>query len=744
MTITGTHLADATRVTFNGKLASVITDSATKINTDVPTGATSGYIKVTTPGGVAKSTSKFNVLLADSSTATTPASATILIGSDNTDSAVVSGDATSGRPTGTVAFYDCGPTTSAEPCTSKENPLGSPVGVTAGANDTSTARSGLFTPTSTGNWCFAGYYSGDNNYETSADTSTDECFDVRSGTTPSSTTTTPASVNVAIGESDSDRAVTTGDATYGSPTGTVAFYECGPTTTAEPCTSTADPVGSPVDVSPGSNNTSTSASVSFTPTSTGYWCFAGYYSGDNNYEMSSDTSTDECLDANFDVVSVATSDDGAGYCGLLTSSGVACWDNNSPVPVEGVGGVGELTGVKSVVGSGTNGHGFSYCALLTAGGVDCWGDGTYGSLGNGSFSDSTVPVVVVGVGGTGTLAGVTDLIGNSGSYCAVLTTDGVDCWGYGYYGDLGDGTFYDTGNEGSATPVEVVGVGGTGTLSGVSSLLGSPDAFCAVLATGGVDCWGYNYYGQLGDGAPDTTGNEGSATPVQVKGVGATGTLTGVASLTSNGDDNYCALLKTNGVDCWGYGTTGQLGDGAFVNEAVPVSVVGIGDTGTLTGVASLASSGDGYCAVLTSTEVDCWGYGYYGELGGGMFEASDVPVAVVGVGGSGTLTGVASLVGGGENYCALLTTGAVDCWGIGADGQLGDGTYYTTGNEGSATPEQVVGVGGTGTLTGVASLVSDVDGYCAVSASGNEVDCWGQSGLGDGSTQSATPVSVS
>jgi hypothetical protein len=135
-------------------------------------------------------------------------------------------------------------------------------------------------------------------------------------------------------------------------------------------------------------------------------------------------------------------------------SGVDCWDNGSPVPVEGVGVSGELTGVKSVVGSGTDGGGFGYCALLSAGGVDRWGQGAYGSLGNGSFSDSTTPVVVVGVGGTGTLTGVTDLIGNSRSYCAVVTGGGVDCWGYGYYGDLGNGTFYDTGNDGSAIPVQ--------------------------------------------------------------------------------------------------------------------------------------------------------------------------------------------------------------------------------------------------------------------------------------------------
>ncbi len=47
---------------------------------------------------------------------------------------------------------------------------------------------------------------------------------------------------------------------------------------------------------PAASNTATATSGSFTPTSTGYWCFAGVYSGDSNYNSSSDTSLGECVD----------------------------------------------------------------------------------------------------------------------------------------------------------------------------------------------------------------------------------------------------------------------------------------------------------------------------------------------------------------------------------------------------------------------------------------------------------------
>ena len=78
----------------------------------------------------------------------------------------------------------------------------------------------------------------------------------------------------------------------------------------------------------------------------------------------------------------------------------------------------------------------------------------------------------------------------------------------------------------------------------------------------------------------------------------------------------------------------------------------------------SVASDGRGYCALLTSSEVDCWGYGETGQLGNGVYypnnSGSASPVSVEGVGGAGMLTGVTSLISGGSygSYCALLLLG--------------------------------------------------------------------------------------
>ncbi len=402
-----------------------------------------------------------------------------------------------------------------------------------------------------------------------------------------------------------------------------------------------------------------------------------------------------------------------------------------------------LTGVRSLT-SGAAG----FCAVLTSGKVDCWGNGTLGQLGDGTFHDSALPAGVKGVGGTGTLGGVASLTAGGQNYCALLISGRVDCWGFGASGDLGNGKYYSFisqgGDHGSAVPVEVEGVGGTGTLDGVASLTGEDGTYCAVLTSRQVDCWGYDMFGEIGNGRFDLTGHYGSAVPVVVKGLGgSTQALGDVASLAADDGSTFCAVLASGNVDCWGRGENGQLGDGTFYgNRAnlgypVPVAVKSIGGTGALDGVASLTNTGfdAGFCALLTSGKVACWGFGAYGQLGDGSFyssgnEGSAVPVVVNRVGGTGALDRVASLT----DLCALhFTTGSVDCWGLGVDGQLGNGIYYDGSegpSQGSATPVVVQGVGGTHKLLGVASVTSDGSGSCALLRAAN-VDCWGSGGSG-------------
>ena len=86
---------------------------------------------------------------------------------------------------------------------------------------------------------------------------------------------------------------------------------------------------------------------------------------------------------------------------------------------------------------------------------------------------------------------------------------------------------------------------------------------CGLTPEGSVECWGENYYGQLGNG---TTTD--SSVPVQVDGL-----TSGVTTITA-GAYHSCATTATGAAQCWGRNNSGQLGNGAHTDSNVPVAVL--------------------------------------------------------------------------------------------------------------------------------------------------------------------------
>ncbi len=109
----------------------------------------------------------------------------------------------------------------------------------------------------------------------------------------------------------------------------------------------------------------------------------------------------------------------------------------------------------------------------------------------------------------------------------------------------------------SDTPVEVQG------LTSATQVAAGNDVSCALLTGGHVECWGWNGWGQLGDGS-----FESSDVPVQVK------HLTTAVQVTA-GEYHTCAVLASGHVDCWGYNGDGELGSGRPWSE-VPTEVLGV------------------------------------------------------------------------------------------------------------------------------------------------------------------------
>jgi alpha-tubulin suppressor-like RCC1 family protein len=342
-----------------------------------------------------------------------------------------------------------------------------------------------------------------------------------------------------------------------------------------------------------------------------------------------------------------------------------------------------------------------YCASLKSGGVVCWGDNAYGALGSGSTAiDSSVPVVVEG------LAGAVSVVSDGDGYCALLQSGSAACWGDNADGVLGNGSKAGY----SDVPVTVRGLSGAASLVSDRGLPGF-ESYCALLKTGGAKCWGANIYGALGA----NTDVPSSGVPLAVHG------LTAAVSLTGEGEGlSYCAVLRNTGAECWGDNEAGLLGDGigsVLGSGPQPYSDIPVKVKG-LSGVLSISTSLNSYCALLGTGRVECWGGNAGGALGDGssyrLYSAS--PSKVVG------LSGAAQLLGGGENsYCAVLRTGRVECWG-GNGGALGDG---------DDAPDVAVGVRGLSSAVGMASD-AEAPGYCAVLRDGS-ANCWGSNGLGGG-----------
>ena len=380
-------------------------------------------------------------------------------------------------------------------------------------------------------------------------------------------------------------------------------------------------------------------------------------------------------------------------CALTSEGGVRCWgangsgqlgdssrkDRTQPVDVKG------LVGDAVAVSAGA----YHTCALDASGRVACWGLNLYGQLGDGTLSDHAVAVPVRGLP-----AKVVAISAGGGQTCALTQAGEVRCWGKNGYGQLGDGT----GRQ-RTRPVKVRGLSG----KAVALSVGSRHA-CAVLTTGAVECWGANYWGQLGDG---TVLQRSRAVPVRG--------LAGRAIAISAGRYYTCAALHNGRVECWGsnfYGQLGSRGPGYSV-KPIPVTLLS-------SPAVAVAAGGRHTCALTSKGTVQCWGTNGSGQLGVGA--ATDVSKPI------DTLSGHPVAVSSGEYHaCALMAEGSVDCWGSNFFGQLGSGTQFA-----SSTPVSTRG------LSRPALAVSSGESHTCALLEGASVECWGWNEfgqLGDGTT---------
>lgn len=440
----------------------------------------------------------------------------------------------------------------------------------------------------------------------------------------------------------------------------------------------------------------------------------------------------------------------AHSCAVLSANAVRCWGENLDGQL-GIGGGSTLlpqlvVGVQTPAsGAGALAAGGAHsCVILRGGGMRCWGAGDKGQRGDGGSSARNLAVTASGAlpmrfasdhvsagvnhnclrsdrgapdGGVVQCWGNNDLnkagpvtastpteipgltgvqaVAAGGTHsCALLADGGVRCWGSAINGALGNGSFSPVP---SAAAVAVIGLGPSDPAAAITA--GAAHT-CARLVSGLVRCWGLNLQGQLGNG-----GNTASHTPVTVSSISAADPAIDISA----GSSHTCAVLQSGIVRCWGSGANGRLGHASFASSNVPVTVSGI----TAANRATQVAGGESHtCARLSSGEVRCWGAGADGRLGDGASVDRSSPVTVT------NLDPATAVTAGGRHSCALTSGSFVYCWGDGAQGQLGHGL-----NSASATPVQAVGVS-------ALQLDAGSEHTCAASTR-SVVQCWGSNSLG-------------
>lgn len=310
-----------------------------------------------------------------------------------------------------------------------------------------------------------------------------------------------------------------------------------------------------------------------------------------------------CCGLPFDVTAIAGPSNSAFVYALTSDSTVWTWSvqtsggARNPVPMVGAGGTGTLSGVAAFA-AGIASH---ELVLKIDGSVWAWGINESGQLGTGDTSLNFFPVQVVGPGGIGLLGDVS-AVARGGNHSLAVKSDGtVWAWGGNANGELGNNSLID-----SSVPVQVVGAGGTGVLSGVTAVAGGSDFSLALKGDGTVWAWGANGDGRLGN-----NGTAPSPFPVQVVGAGGAGVLTGVTAIAA-GSSHALALKNDGTVWAWGTNGDGRLGNNSTAPSPHPVQVVGAGGAGVLSGITAI-SGGDHHSLALKS-DGSVWAWGYNGR----------------------------------------------------------------------------------------------------------------------------------
>ena len=258
--------------------------------------------------------------------------------------------------------------------------------------------------------------------------------------------------------------------------------------------------------------------------------------------------------------------------------------------------------VSTVAAFALVGLGFQAAGATTTAALYAWGDNANGQIGNGTTTNALTPTQVPLPAGVNAVAGTT----GNGHSVAIGSDNHLYTWGFNADGELGNGTTTNTTSPGA---VNLPG--------GVTATAVSAGQFhnLAIGSDGFPYAWGYNGFGQVGDG---TTTN--ALSPEKI-GLAANVRATAIAA------GSYFSLaIGNNGfIYSWGDGQFGELGNNSTLNhsnQVKPAMPTGV------SGVAIAAGANHGL-AIGSDGNLYAWGHNANGQLGNNSTNDSLKPIVV-------------------------------------------------------------------------------------------------------------------
>ena len=308
-------------------------------------------------------------------------------------------------------------------------------------------------------------------------------------------------------------------------------------------------------------------------------------------------------------------------------------------------------------------------ALASDGTVYAWGRNEYGQLGNGVTAINSPIPVAVKTAGTPMDGKKIMQVAAGATHSLALATDGtIYAWGKNEYGQLGNDSTIN-----SPIPVAVKTAGTPMDGKKIIQIHAGYEHSLALASDGTVYAWGRNNSGQLGKN--DATDAHIPAA-VQTLGTPMAGKI--IVQLAA-GNSQSIVLASDGTVYTWGWNRYGQLGNGTTMNSRIPVAVVTAGTPLAGKTISQIAAGNAHALAMTDDGTVYTWGWNQYGQLGNNSTINSSLPVIVKTTGtplAGKMITQIAS--GGSPNSLVLANDGTMYTWGWGQHGQLGNGTIGT------------------------------------------------------------------